>query len=214
MNELTNKELSSLAYKKVKEMILSNELKAGQKIIQDKLAEDLGISRTPLRRALQMLESEYLVEFIPRRGVIVRSFPHEKIIEVYDCRIALEGIAIRRFTEQATQANIAKLKTFFQPFINKTEINDKKYKEADGKFHDYIIKHCGNDFLGKLFHRSNLLIFMHQIGLVRPASETLLEHLQIIEAISNKNIDLVEKLSIEHLLKSKKLIIQKMNLRC
>jgi len=65
--KLTNDELGNQAYKKVKSMILTKKLKPGQKIVQDKLAADLGISRTPLRTALQMLEAEYLVESLPRR---------------------------------------------------------------------------------------------------------------------------------------------------
>jgi len=113
MAELSNKELSGLAYNRVKEMVLNGQLKPGQKIVQDKLAKSLGISRTPLRGALQMLEAEYLVESIPRRGVFVRTFDDEKIIEVYDIRIALETIAIRKFTELATLKDIKKLKSFF-----------------------------------------------------------------------------------------------------
>ncbi len=212
MNELSSNELTTLAYKKVKAMILSNQLKPGQKIVQDKLALDLGISRTPLRSALQMLEAEYLVESIPRKGVVVRRFSDEQIIEVYDCRIALEGMAIRCFTETATQSKINKLRKFFHLYRTKAEeIDEEAYQKEDIKFHDFLIQNCGNDFLIRLFQQGNLLEFIAQIGLIRSPEETLPEHLSIIEAISDRDIDLAEQLGKNHLLISKNLVMEKIN---
>ncbi len=210
MKELTNRELSSLAYKKVKEMILSNQLRPGEKIVQDKLATTLGISRTPLRTALQMLESEYLVESIPRRGVVVRKLSNEKMVEIYDCRIALESTAVRRFTQIATKDKIERVKRFFSDFIKQSNIDVEKYQIEDIKFHDYIITNCGNSFLGKLFQQSNLLLCINQIGLVRPAHETLPEHLKIINAIDDGDCNLAVELTKDHLLKSKDLITRKL----
>lgn len=75
---ITSNELGLQAYQIVKEMNISQELKPGQKIIQEKLAEDLGISRTPFRSALEMLESESFVESLPRRGMIVKALSAKK----------------------------------------------------------------------------------------------------------------------------------------
>ncbi len=109
MSKISNDELGAQAYKKVRSMIISNKLVPGQKIVQDKLAESLGISRTPLRSALQMLEAEYLVESVPRKGVIVKEFNDEEIVELYDCRIALEGTAASLFTNLALDSEIDRL---------------------------------------------------------------------------------------------------------
>jgi len=211
MNKISNNELSTLAYKKVKSMIISGELKPGQRIVQDNLAEVLGISRTPLRTALQILESETLIESIPRKGVIVKTFSYKEIAEIYDCRIALESTAIKLFTEKSTPKELKELKSIFQPFVNKKKINIKKYQEADSKFHEFIIEKCENSFLAKLFKQSNLLSFMDIIGLVRTPEETLIEHLEIIDAVVNKNIAQAEKLAKDHLEKSKQLILKKTN---
>ena len=211
MSDLNANELTTLAYRKVKEMIISQELKPGQKIVQDKLAIDLGISRTPLRSALQMLEAEFLIESIPRKGVIVREFSNDKIIEIYDCRIALEGMAVRLFTENISEVQSNKLKKFFQSYIDKKKpINIKKYQIEDTKFHDFIIANCGNSFLIKLFQQGNLLTWINRIGLVRPPEETISEHLAIIEAITDKDVEQAEILAVDHLEKSKKLIFAKM----
>jgi len=155
-----------------------------------------------------MLEAEYLVESIPRRGVVVRKFTDEKIIEIYDCRIALESTAIRLFTEIANPKKLKELKGFFKSFIHQKEpIDAADYQLEDVRFHNFIIQHCGNSFLAKLFQQSNLLICINQIGLIRSSTETLPEHLKIIKAIENRDAELAVLLAKDHLLKSKKLII-------
>lgn len=207
---ITSDELSKQAYKKVKQMIVSKKLLPGQKIVQEQLADRLGISRTPLRSALQMLEAESLIESIPRRGVVVREFSDTEIIEIYDCRIALESIAVHLFTEKASQSEIDKLANLLAPF-KQVDIDAKAYQKADSEFHDLIIRNCGNGFLYNLFQKGNLLVCIDMIGLVRPPQETLQEHLDIVSAIHKRDADLANRLIREHLEKSKKLIIKKSN---
>lgn len=207
--KIISDELSKLAYQNVKGMILSKQLVPGQKIVQEKLADELGISRTPLRSALEMLEAEYLIKSIPRKGVIVREFTNEEIIEIYDCRIALENTAVQLFTTRATDAEIEKLKGFFDPFKNVEGIDALAYQIADSKFHDTIIKQCGNNFLYNLFQKGNLLICIDLIGLIRPPHETLQEHTEIITAIQKRDPGLAGTLIKVHLDKSRQLIIEK-----
>jgi len=214
MSELSANELKTLAYKKVKEMIISQQLLPGQKIVQDKLAATLGISRTPLRGALQMLEAEHLIKSIPRRGVVVQEISDERIIEIYDCRIALEGMAVKSFAERATTAQINKLQRFFRAYRDSDKkIDHKSYQAEDTKFHDFLIASSGNDFLKQLFQQGNLLVAISQIGLIREPEETLNEHFAIIQAISDKNPDQAERLIKEHLLISKELVIKKFNMK-
>ncbi len=189
-------------------MIVSKKLRPGQKIVQEQLAEQLGISRTPLRDALQMLEAELLVESIPRRGVIVRKFSNREIIEIYDCRIALESTAIQLFTDKASQSQIDLLRRLMEPFESLSDIDEKKYQGADSQFHNTIIKNCGNRFLYQLFQKGNLLICIDSIGLVRPPQETLQEHLDIVTAIHQRDGGKAVDLLREHLEKSKRLILE------
>ncbi|GAB5474696.1 MAG: GntR family transcriptional regulator [Maribacter sp.] len=206
---IINDELSKQAYKKVKQMIVSRKLEPGQKIVQEQLADKLGISRTPLRAALRMLEAESLIESIPRRGVVVRQFSDAEIIEIYDCRIALESTAVRLFTEKASQSQVDRLHKVLSIF-GKGTIDTRQYQQADSEFHDMIIKNCGNAFLYDLFQKGNLLGCIDRIGLVRTPEETLPEHLNIISAIHQRDVNLAEKLIKEHLEKSRQLILKKM----
>jgi DNA-binding GntR family transcriptional regulator len=210
MSKISNNELGAQAYKKVRSMIISKKLVPGQKIVQDKLAESLGISRTPLRSALQMLEAEYLVQSVPRKGVIVKEFSDKEIVELYDCRIALEGTATSLFTTIASEAEIDRLTGLFQPFLE-SPIDANKYQIADSIFHDSIIQGCGNSFLSKLFQQGNILLIINMVGLVRPPEETLNEHLSIIRAISKRDSELAESLVKSHLDKSKQLILSNIN---
>lgn len=92
-------DLSQPIYLKLKEMISNGELKQGEKIAQEKIAEKLGVSRTPLMKALLALENEYLVESIPRRGIYLRSLD-QKNIDIYTCREAIEGMAARLLVDK------------------------------------------------------------------------------------------------------------------
>jgi len=205
-----NDELSIKAYKKIRSMIISKKLVPGQKIVQDKLAESLGISRTPLRSALQMLESEYLLESIPRKGMIVKEFNDKEIVEIYDCRMALEGTAVKLFAQIAKPTDIEGLKKLFYPFRENPEnVHSSSYRLADIQFHDTIIKKCGNSYLDRLFRQGNLLVCIDLIGLVRPPIETLNEHIEIIEAIEKRDSQLAEILAKSHLDKSKQLILNR-----
>ena len=210
MSKISNDELGAQAYKKVRAMIISKKLVPGQKIVQDKLAESLGISRTPLRSALQMLEAEYLVQSVPRKGVIVKEFSDKEIVELYDCRIALEGTATSLFTTIASEAEIDRLAGLFQPFLE-SPIDANKYQIADSIFHDSIIQGCGNSFLSKLFQQGNILLIINMVGLVRPPEETLNEHLSIIRAMRKRDSEMAESLVKSHLDKSKKLFIGNIN---
>lgn len=210
MKQITSDDLGSLAYKKVKAMIISKKLIPGKKIVQDKLAEELGISRTPLRAALQMLEAENLVQSIPRRGMVVKEFSNKEIIEIYDCRIAIEGTAVRLFAEVAEDKDVENLRLLFKPF-KQGKIDVSMYQKADSKFHDAILAGCGNQLLNQLFQKSNLLTCIDMIGLVRPPEETLAEHMEIIDAIASKDLELAESLAKKHLYTSKELIRDKIN---
>jgi DNA-binding GntR family transcriptional regulator len=118
MTIISNEELSTQAYKKVKDMIISGYLKPGQKIVQDKLAEELGISRTPLRSALQMLVNDFLIESLPKRGMIVKDFTDQEILEIYDCRIAFTKTLILFF--MIASSNFVEI--FFCTICSKKEI--------------------------------------------------------------------------------------------
>lgn len=184
-------------------MILKNELKPGEKLFQEKLAAQLGVSRTPLLKALQMLEHESLVESIPRRGMFVKKLSIDEMNEIYEVREAFECMAIKLTIRKLTPAKLEKLKKKWQPFLNNNNIDFKVYQAADESFHSLLVDFAGNQVLKKAFD----LTFIHsrviQMGLMRLPEVTLPEHLDLLKVIENRDEDLAAQLMSNHISKSK-----------
>ena len=108
--------LDQKAYQILKAMIMDRQLLPGEKIPQEKLAEDLGISRTPLVNALKFLEKEKLVQSIPRRGFFMRTFTKKEMISIFELREVLEGLAARKAAQKITDNQIVQLGKFFRQF--------------------------------------------------------------------------------------------------
>ena len=102
--------IREIAYEVLKHAIITGEIPAGERIVETDYAERLHISRTPLREALRKLERDGLVEYVLRRGVVVRAFTMEDVDEIYTIRNALEMLTLPAIIEKATPADIASLR--------------------------------------------------------------------------------------------------------
>lgn len=198
--------LSSLVYARLKEMIIAGDLKQGEKIQQERIAKLLGVSRMPLHVAFVKLEEEYLVESIPRRGIFVRKQNLNDIIEAFECRSALEGIAARRGAANFSKTDIIKLRALFEPFKDQDHIDRLSYQKADQDFHLTIIKESGNSLLQRLNNIGNLLIRTYPRGIILPIKDSLNDHFEIIAAFENRDPDKAELLTREHSLRAKKIL--------
>jgi DNA-binding GntR family transcriptional regulator len=204
---IEHSDLSQPVYIKLKEMILNRELIPGQKIVQEKIAKQLGVSRTPLLKALQMLEYEMLVESIPRRGMFVKLMDMGEMIEIFDCRECLEGMAVNLLTEKKDPALIQRLKKIFEPFLS-GNIDINKYRKADAKFHQLIMDLCGNNTLKRMYFFGNIYSKVVQAGLVRAPEVTLPEHIKILEAVEAGDGKLAELQLRLHIHNSRKLLME------
>lgn len=200
--------LSLPVYERIKEMILDGTLKPGEKIRQEHLAAELGVSRTPLLKAFQMLENEMLVESVPRRGMFVKEIDLTEILDAFECREVLEGVAARRAAKNITTEEISDLKALFEPFKGNSDDDVIAYQEADHIFHKKLIAISENTVLNRLDIFSNLLISTYQRGLIRGTVETLKEHYDIIEALEKGDEKESERLARLHLAKSEESIIR------
>ena len=191
----------------LKDMIIERKLLPGQKIPQEKLARDLGISRTPLINALKFLEQEKLVESIPRRGFFVRLFSKEEMVYIFELREVLEGLAARRAAAKVTESQILELNSFFKHFAEQKNISDYKgYAREDRRFHNFVIDVGAKEFLKSILLTTNIISFSYQVlhseGLVRPPDETIQEHIAVIGAIKERDSEAAEDLMRQHFKKS------------
>jgi DNA-binding GntR family transcriptional regulator len=199
--------LDQKVYSILKNMIMERQLLPGQKIPQEKLARDLGISRTPLIGALKFLEQDKLVESVPRRGFFVRLFSKEEMVYIFELREVLEGLAARRAAAKVTDSQIMELNRFFKEFANQKNISDvKAYAREDRRFHTFVTNIGAKEFLKSILLTTNIISFSYQVlhteGLVRPPNETIQEHLAVIEAIQKRNSEAAENLMRQHFKKS------------
>jgi DNA-binding GntR family transcriptional regulator len=203
---IKNDELGIQAYRQLRKLIINGILLPGEKIVQEKLALKMGISRTPLRVALNMLEAENLIEPKSKAGFRIKIIEDSEILEIFDCRIALESTAAALLAKNINYKDSKKLQSFFQ-HLKANEMDD--YKKIDTQFHNFIVEKCGNNFLIKLFKQGNLITYIERIGLIRPPEETFQEHMDIINAIVNKNPKEAEDAMKLHLVKSKEVVEKK-----
>ncbi|WP_347841292.1 GntR family transcriptional regulator [uncultured Draconibacterium sp.] len=207
--KIKHTDLSFEVYKRLKTMILANEFEPGEKLVQEQIAAMFGVSRMPLHKAFQMLENEMLVENLPRRGFYVTEIDNAKLLDAFECREALEGIAARRTAQIISARELEDLNALFKPFVGKKKIDFKKYIEADQAFHNAVLQISGNQILQKFEVVKNITSQTYRGGLIREPEETLPEHLAIIAAIASKDAVLAEKLMRQHSVKTQELIRKK-----
>jgi|AMWB02.1.fsa_nt_gi DNA-binding GntR family transcriptional regulator len=200
--------LDQKAYHILKFMIMDRQLLPGEKIPQEKLAEDLGISRTPLINALKFLEKEKLVRSVPRRGFYMRTFTPKEMLSIFELREVLEGLAARKAAEKITDNQIVRLTQFFKQFTGDRHIDDiRAYAREDRRFHNFLLDIGAKEFLKSILETYNIISYSYQVvapeGLVRAPRETIHEHRAIIEAIAKRNAEAAENLMRRHFQRSR-----------
>lgn len=210
---IKQKDLSYQVYQRIREMILSGEFSPGEKLLQEKIASQLGISRMPLHKAFVLLEDEFLVESIPRKGIYVRKPDLTEIIDAFECREGLEGIAARRATASFSDKEIDRLEALFTPFINVKEIDPVRYQKADQEFHESIINASGNAVLRRLNHIGSVLIRTYPRGIILPLDESMADHQKIIQAFRERDITKAEMLIRKHSYKARMLLEKELEMQ-
>ena len=195
--------LSDLAYNALKEAVLGTDYASESRLDERKLAENLKISRTPLRDAIRRLVSEGLLRVEPRRGVFVVRKTRQETIEILYLRAALEGMAAKLAVRRITDEDVAQMKAMFAGFTPRNVVGKvDEFSVANVTFHEFVLKlsHCQ-----KLQEMSNIYDHMRmvrmQVGfrLGNRARNTLAEHLDIIRAFEKRDGDLAGRRMQDHI---------------
>ena len=195
------------AYAALKEVILSLDIydRPGEVRLDERaLASDLGISRTPVREAMAQLEREGFVRAVPRRGIYVVRKTKAEVIELITAWAALESMAARLITQQASDAEIATLRAMFATFENgRLHAKLDEYSEVNIEFHQTIIRMSGNrvliDLAANLFAHMRM-IRRKTIGERDRADRSISDHMNIIQAIEARDTVRAENLVRQHAL--------------
>ncbi|MEJ0016356.1 MAG: GntR family transcriptional regulator [Acetobacteraceae bacterium] len=165
------------------------------------LSEDLGVSRTPIREALSVLEQEGFVRSVPRRGLIVVRKSKRDVVEMITVWAAIESMAARLATPRVTAAELADLHALVDVFQEDPSEQLNEYSRANMAFHGTIIRLGGVELMTSL--TDNLFIHMRAVRAVtmtqdNRAQRSIADHRAIIAALKQRDADLAERLVREH----------------
>ena len=201
----TNFSLKDRIYASLKQAITRIDIYADDaelRLEERRLSEQLKISRTPVREALARLEQEGLVEIVPRRGVYIVRKTKAEILEMVTVWAALESMSARLITQNASDTEIASLREIFTS-VDQGEVGAHidEYSDKNIQFHQKILElsHC--ELIPNM--AENLFIHMRSIrartiGEEDRANRSIIDHLDIIEALERRDTDLAERLVREH----------------
>jgi len=196
-----HKSVEEKTFETLKDMILVQELKPGERIIQDSVARNLGVSRTPVKKALTKLAELGLVTVKSKGQIYVRRFSKKEILAIYDVREVLEGLSARLAAEKIDDAkDIKKMREMFTHLKESASKSPSKlYVATDLKFHEFLAQKSGNDVLCKIIQYFGIQIAAFEPGVFRSPKDTLKDHLEIINALANHNGELAETLMRTHI---------------
>lgn len=195
------------AYVALKNVIVSLDVYRSRSEIrldERQLAQDFGISRTPVREAMAQLEREGFVRSVPRRGIYVVRKTKQEVIEMITAWAALESMAARLITERASDEEIASLRRMFATFEgDKLHAKLDEYSEVNIQFHQAIIQMSGNHVLIRL--AENLFTHMRMIrrqtiGEEDRVDRSIHDHMNIIQALEARETERAEDLVRQHAL--------------
>ena len=209
MYQVKQKELPETVYETIKEMILKNQLKSGEKLSQEKLADRLGVSRTPLLAAFSKLEKEMLVELVPRRGAFVKKLSKKEFEDLYDLRMRLEPLGAFEAANRRSDAQLAELRRRHKEFERQIAGTlSESIQEADYNFHMAIMRMSGNELLFRMIASFNIIIISNLEGLLKEPTRSLAEHDLIYEAIAAGRPEEAERCMYEHIADAKRNLLK------
>lgn len=201
--KVKSQDLVEKVHQSIKQMILKGQLVPGQKLIQEELAERLGVSRTPLLAALSKLEKEFLVESRPRRGFYIRELSREEELNLFDIRLRLEPLAARQAALNRTEARGRELMKTAKLTPRRLEgLDHQAFCEYDYEFHRFLQELSGNTFLYKMISSYNLISLSNQAPLSQ-FEPSVSCHIELAQAVLDQEADEAERIMFRHVSKGR-----------
>jgi DNA-binding GntR family transcriptional regulator len=202
---------------RLRALILTGEYGPDERLIEEQLAERLGVSRTPVRQALTMLEAEGLVEITPNRGATVCSFSIEDVWDIYDLRAVLEGHAARRAAGRIERRELERLRELAREMEGLPGQFDDHEEEIralvalNQEFHGTIVEASRNRRLERLINRTVEIPLMFKAFYWYTLHERTISnhyHRQILEALENGDAGRAEIIMREHVYEGRDFVIR------
>lgn len=192
--------LRQAVYDALAEMIASGSLKPGQHLVESELAEHLGVSRQPVREALQRLQADGWVELRPAYGAYVHTPTPEEVDQLLGVRSVLEAYSAHGAALHATEENIARLRELYEVGLAALAADDDRALViANSEFHQHIVEISGNKVLAELISQVQRRVRWYYTPMARPrGNEAWNEHASLIQSIADGDADKAEQLMRKH----------------
>jgi GntR family transcriptional regulator, rspAB operon transcriptional repressor len=201
-----SRSLSERAYQHIRADILRGRLPVGTVVGESALADELGISKTPVRQALQLLRGEGLLQVGARRQLVVRGFSPEHRQEIVDIRQALEALAVRAAAERMTLDDIDHLRLLLIRQKRAADADrEDDFIDLDEEFHLRMAAGAGMPVVERLLRQLRGFVRVMHIGTTRPRgylAEVLAEHTAIVDALEDRDVEKAAEALNEHLRRS------------
>lgn len=193
--------LKHKAYTEIKQKIILGDIEGGDPIYEQILVEQLGISRTPIREALSMLQHEQLVEIYPKQGVFVTRVSYKDVVDIYSLRILMESYAVSLATDKIDREELKRQEEIWSTIDN--EEDPLVHVQKDRDLHSCIVEATGNKYLIKYLHQLyDQANRIRHISLKRSReriSQTHTEHLRIVKFMLEGDCDSAGEAMRQHL---------------
>jgi DNA-binding GntR family transcriptional regulator len=211
MNSLSPFLLNDQVFNTIKEGILENKFTPNQKLIESEISRTLGVSRGPIREALQRLCIEGLVRLVPNKGAYVISYSLKDTLDLYEIRENFEIIAVRLSIERADESDLCRISDQIKTIDQRIKNNGNTSFPWDSDFHIKIAECTKNRYIVE--HISKLNTQMHLIRYKSAkregrAERALREHTEIYKALCERNLKKMEQLMVDHIRASKDNLIR------
>jgi DNA-binding GntR family transcriptional regulator len=198
-------------YATLREGIMSGALRPGDGLIEEQVARQFGISRTPVREALLRLESEHLALRVPRRGLVVRTISEHELLEVNTVRTALDALAARLAAEEALPTAVAQLRWINHQLAEAVERGDvARVPDLTNEFHQALADAARNSMLKQFIMQAQS--FTRRFGTSTVArkersADAIAEHERLVDAIEAGDADLAARIAEEHMAAARRIQI-------
>ncbi|MBO4903180.1 MAG: GntR family transcriptional regulator [Lachnospiraceae bacterium] len=207
--------LRDVVFNTLRQAILTGELKPGERLMELHLAHDLGVSRTPIREAIRMLELEGLVTMIPRKGAEVSRISGQDISDVLEVRGSLDMLAVQLACERITEDEIKELKEAAEAFKRAVQTGDPTaVAQADVNFHDRIISATKNKRLMQMVNNLAERVYRYRLEYIKDTENhgnLIREHEKILNCIVNRDAGRAKEEIYKHVKNQEKAIISQLN---
>ena len=204
---MESRPIREIAYEVLKHAIITGQIPAGERIVETDYADRLHISRTPLREALRKLERDGLVEYVLRRGVVVRAFTMEDVEEIYTIRNSLEMLTLPAIIAKATEEDIQGLKDRLAEMDVVLEHGDIEALSPMARaFHAQLTGICGQNRILRVIEGQDEFIKRFSAMAIRQEnrrSQAHEEHYKLVEYIEKRDLENFQALMHRHIERSK-----------